>query len=233
MSELTHGSFDIRPESGGYDPPKDELVALRAKLEQCQIERDTISTDWVDERDELRAKLEQAERERGEAKQNYLRACETIYNMWVAATGRTDNGGPKLGVIEDMEAVRNELDAALARVKVLEDDNRTYINERHESMKRVEELEADNASWKKKCQDLCCQYGPMLIEMHDLKKALAALPLVEGGEFTVGSLDPDTDTYPVYMKVGCTQCGSIAEFYSQERAQGYINLLTLWQRMGR
>ena len=104
--------------------------------------------------------------------------------------------------------------------------------ERDAALARVKELEARPPCRVFNCGE--CEIAKGLqSQLTTYETALAALPLVEGGEFTVGSLDPDTDTYPVYMKVGCTQCGSIAEFYSQERAQGYINLLTLWQRMGR
>lgn len=131
-----------------------------------------------------------------------------------------------------------ERDAALARVKEVErcEDHRHQGFYQSQMSLAVDQQAYNEAQQTKHFIALHNQINELqmrLAQHVELETALAALPLKLDCELTVGSLDAETDTYPVYMKCGDTHCGSIAEFYSVESAQAYINLLTLRQRMGR
>lgn len=68
--------------------------------------------------DALQQRVAQLEGEVEEQKRNYLSACETIYKMYVAATGR-EGVGPKRGVVEDLEDLQADHAHVLGLVQKL------------------------------------------------------------------------------------------------------------------
>lgn len=70
------------------------------------------------ERDALRQRVAQLEGDVKEQKRNYLSACETIYKMYVAATGR-EGVAPKRGVVEDLADLRADHARVLGLVQAL------------------------------------------------------------------------------------------------------------------
>lgn len=63
------------------------------------------------------ARLAQAEAERDALRANYSKVCKLVADMHASATGRPGEG-PRLGVIEDVTAVRVERDALLSALKL-------------------------------------------------------------------------------------------------------------------
>lgn len=80
--------------------------------------------------EQMRAIIERLTAERDEAQGNYLRACGTVADMHAAAVGEFGTG-PRRGVVEDVQDLRAERNAALEDARRLRavlcrvDDNPT------------------------------------------------------------------------------------------------------------
>ena len=97
-------------------------------------------------------------------------------------------------LFDDVDTILKLLNDAQATIAALQADNRTYINERHEHVKQIEQLQSqltqrtaelervrgERDEYAHKTKMLCLQNGPLMIENHDMKKLIAALPKVDG-----------------------------------------------------
>ena len=107
---------------------------------------------------------------------------------------RIEAGRNGLEAIEDANGQWEYHADAQATIAALQADNRTYINERHEHVKQIEQLQSqltqrtaelervrgERDEYAHKTKMLCLQNGPLMIENHDMKKLIAALPKVDG-----------------------------------------------------
>lgn len=92
------------------------------------------------ERDALRQRVAQLEGDVKEQKRNYLSACETIYKMYVAATGR-EGVAPKRGVVEDLADLQADHATLLAALKPFAERWEYFERTKHPSGEWPEDTE--------------------------------------------------------------------------------------------
>lgn len=103
-------------------------------------------------------------------KHEYYKACMTINKMFQAATGNT-TGGPKRGLIEDLEYVRAERDLLVKDNNELK-KSLTALNLR--SMSEIKAFWMAQSEWSQKTFGLDTERGPIGPLKHLAKEAVEA-----------------------------------------------------------
>lgn len=117
---IVNGEADRRqPVPGVYSADQGaadrEELRTRDAVEAALRSHDESMEDRLARLRHVRRQRDDALRELAEVRDSYQRACETVAAMHAAATGRPGDG-PARGVVEDVEDVRRERDALVARL---------------------------------------------------------------------------------------------------------------------